>query len=202
MSEPEADEPLVLAALTRRLRAADRVERCEAAKVLFEHFRAPLRRHIRCELARRQRQAPPIEIEAFHSGVETHVNSALLKLLERLDKGPLGEDDELQFLAYLKAIVRNALATRRRREQRNRAAPLLDELQTAEPPVLERLGEEEERAREEKTLAERRQRLSSAEQQLLDMYAAGLSHRQIAEQLGGTPGQYRARMGRILRKLR
>ncbi len=202
-AEDAATRRLAVNALSERLRAADRAVRCEAAKALFEHFRDPLRRHIRCELARCRQ---PLEAtgDAFQSRVETHVNSALLKLLERLEKGPLGADEEVHFLAYLKAIVANALKTRQRRDLRARSEPaeLLQQLRVEEPSVVERLGDDEERQRYEAILAERRCRLTSEEQQLVDLYRAGLTYRAIAEKLGGSPGQYRAKMGRIIRKLR
>ncbi len=193
-----------VAALSERLRADDLGVRQTAAKALFEHFRAPLRRHIRCELARTRPAQPVAEKEAFHSRVETHVNSALVKLLERLERGPLGAQDEVHFLAYLKAIVRNAMRTRRGLEDRSRMEPahLMDEQVAGEPSVLEGIASAEERTLHEHALAERRQRLTEEEQRLLDLYGAGRSYRQIAEQLGGSPGQHRARMSRILRKLR
>jgi RNA polymerase sigma factor (sigma-70 family) len=191
-----------VAALSERLRAPDAALRCEAAKALFEHFRDPLRRHIRCELARWRQSAP--SDDAFHSRIETHVNSALLLLLERLEKSPLGEQPDVNFLAYVKVIVRNALMTRQRRDMRARREPAgqLNALPAREPAVDEQLASTEERQCHEAALAVRRQRLSAAEQRVVDLYSAGLTYRQIADKLGGSPGQYRAWMGRIIRKLR
>jgi RNA polymerase sigma factor (sigma-70 family) len=193
-----------VAALSERLCAPDAALRCEAAKALFEHFRDPLRRHIRCELARWRQSAPAGADDAFHSRIETHVNSALLQLLERLDKGPLGAQPDVNFLAYVKVIVRNALMTRQRREVRARREPAgqLNALPAREPAVDEQLASAEERQCHEAALAQRRDRLSAAEQRVVDLYSAGLTYRQIADKLGGSPGQYRAWMGRIIRKLR
>jgi RNA polymerase sigma factor (sigma-70 family) len=193
-----------LDALNRYLRADDGSVRCTAAKLLFVHFRAPLCRHIRCELARRRQAQPLAEAEAFHSRVETHVNSALLRLLARLEKGPLGDQEHVHFLAYLKAIVRNTLTTRSRQQERARRkeSVLLDELGTAEPSVVDRLSNDEERQRREQTFLQRSGDLKEDEQRLLELYRSGLTYREIADRLGGSAGQYRAKMGRILQKLR
>lgn len=190
-----------VAGLSARLRDADSRVRCEAAKALFEHYRGPLCRHIRCELARARLQAGAGG-DPLDSRVQTHVNATLLKLLERLQKGPLPADDD-QFLAYLKAIVRNALQSRRRQEMRARTEPadVLEQLGGARPSVIDQLADEEQLQHDRQTLGARRNRLTAAEQALLDLYRTGLSYREIAERLGGSPGQYRARMGRILRKL-
>jgi len=203
-AEDAAVRRTAVADLSAYLRGGDRALRCEAAKTLFEHFREPLRRHIRCELVRCRQASPGGAADAFHSRIETHVNSALLRLLERLEKGPLGDGAELRFLAYLKAIVRNALASRQRRGGRSGREPAerLEELPAREPPAVEHLADEEERRRDEIHLEDRRQHLPPEDQQVLELYRAGLTYREIAERLGGTPGQYRARMGRIIRKLR
>jgi DNA-directed RNA polymerase specialized sigma24 family protein len=203
-ADDAAGRRAALEALSQRLRADDRQVRCTAAKALFQHFLGPLRRHIRCELARVRPRSGPGDGDAFQSRVETHVNSALLRLLERLDKGPLGAADEVHFLAYLKAIVRNARVARQRRALRGRTdtAVELDGLEAPQTPVAEALAEADERQRHEQLLAERQERLSEAEQRLLALQRDGHSYREIAALLGGSPGQYRAMMARVLRKLR
>jgi RNA polymerase sigma factor (sigma-70 family) len=172
-----------------------------AIEELVRRYKAQICVHIAIQLRPRgqRRRAPASAAETSSPEVNSIFHSVVVRVLERLAKGPLRDGDHSNLGGLLCVIATHSVVDRARRMKREISGQM-DAL-AAVPDPRQRRSEEDMTA--DRLLAQQYlDRLTNDERTLVVLHLEGSTFKELAEHFGRKEHQLRAWYNRILTRLR